>query len=568
MDKAIEIKRRAQRCIQLGDLDGALSEYEKLVEAAQDADPYNYVLLADLLFKKNEPGAASERYLHAVAAYEKAGLYKNAIAVCKKMARLQLSAPVVLKRLGALHALDGLGTEASLYYQQYSEILVRDGKHAEAAESLHLAFEACSDSLKVLEKAADAHELAGDTHEAARAWAEAAQLHQARGAEADAARCASRAEALEPGVTAASPEPQDDPEPVVEPASLDDEPLMEAIETNSASLNGRSSDGMWAVDDEPPALQIERVAVETREIAGTPGPDAGDAGELAGLLRRAHDEFQSGDREAATATLLDAAQRYETQGEHDSAATIYRSLSRGSVSPETVLTRWLANAEARHEDAEAADVSGRLGELAVAAGNWDAATTWFERALEHDPGNELARRRLERLRPEAAAPQPAGDAGRISLGSGRSDATAPELETLLAEFQRSVETHIAGDAQSQYDLGMTYREMGLMEQAIASFRQASADRAFGQRCAELIGRCLLDEGRIDEAIQEFETALSLPSFSSETLANLRFQLGLAYEAAGRHAEALDQFEQVHAVQPGFPEAAQKIRQLKRAPGNS
>ncbi|TMQ55253.1 MAG: hypothetical protein E6K72_06655, partial [Candidatus Eisenbacteria bacterium] len=53
LEKAIEIKRRAQRCIQNGDLDGALGEYEKLV-AADDSDPYNFVLLADLLYKKGD----------------------------------------------------------------------------------------------------------------------------------------------------------------------------------------------------------------------------------------------------------------------------------------------------------------------------------------------------------------------------------------------------------------------------------------------------------------------------------------------------------------------------------
>ena len=56
LEKAIEIKRRAQRCIQNGDLDGALAEYEKLV-AIEDSDPYNLVLLADLLFKKGDSAA-------------------------------------------------------------------------------------------------------------------------------------------------------------------------------------------------------------------------------------------------------------------------------------------------------------------------------------------------------------------------------------------------------------------------------------------------------------------------------------------------------------------------------
>ena len=60
LEKAIEIKRRAQRCIQNGDLEGALGEYEKLV-SADDSDPYNFVLLADLLYKKGDHAEATKR---------------------------------------------------------------------------------------------------------------------------------------------------------------------------------------------------------------------------------------------------------------------------------------------------------------------------------------------------------------------------------------------------------------------------------------------------------------------------------------------------------------------------
>ena len=125
MDKAIEIKRRAQRCIQNGDLDGALSEYEKLV-AIEDSDPYNFVLLADLMFKKGDTNGAGLRYLGAAAAYEKVGLYKNAIAVCKKLMRLQLAPLQVYQRLAVLHSLDGLSAESSMYYQQHAEHLLRE----------------------------------------------------------------------------------------------------------------------------------------------------------------------------------------------------------------------------------------------------------------------------------------------------------------------------------------------------------------------------------------------------------------------------------------------------------
>jgi len=198
LEKAIEIKRRAQRCIQNGDLDGALNEYEKLVQA-EDSDPYNFVLLADLQFKRGDADQAVQRYLAAVGSYEKAGLYKNAIAVCKKMMRLSLAPAKVLERLAALHALDGLGTEAALYYMQYAETLVRDGKPAEAAGALQKAFDASPDEVKALERMSEAWMLADDTAQAARAMGAAAYAYERLGRLDQVERCRKRAEQLHAG---------------------------------------------------------------------------------------------------------------------------------------------------------------------------------------------------------------------------------------------------------------------------------------------------------------------------------------------------------------------------------
>ena len=45
---------------------------------------------------------------------------------------------------------------------------------------------------------------------------------------------------------------------------------------------------------------------------------------------------------------------------------------------------------------------------------------------------------------------------------------------------------------------------------------------------------------------------------------MRFQLGLALEAAGRSQEALVEFEQLFDIQPSYPDVAQKIRTLRRS----
>src|SRR5262249_41270576 len=134
---------------------------------------------------------------------------------------------------------------------------------------------------------------------------------------------------------------------------------------------------------------------------------------------------------------------------------------------------------------------------------------------------------------EPDEPESAAEEGRVEVAVGRGEAVTFDLGSLVSEFQRGVETQISGDPQGHYDLGMAYREMGLLEQAIEAFRQAGGDPGFAQRCAEMIGRCMLDQGNFEEAAQEFTRALDLPGLSPEGALDLRFQLGLAHEAAGR-----------------------------------
>ncbi|MGH3056323.1 MAG: tetratricopeptide repeat protein, partial [Gaiellaceae bacterium] len=238
MDRAIEIKRRGQRCIQNGDLDGAVSEYTKLV-AIEDSDPYNFVLLADLLFKKGDTAEAGQRYLGAAAAYEKAGLYKNAIAVCKKLMRLQLAPVQVYQRLASAHALDGLSTEGSLYYLQHAEYLVRDKKYADAAESLRLAFETSNENVKALERLAEVHVLMQKKDLAVEALLTAVQEYTRTGLLQDAERCRKRAKQINPAAvlpdssSAAEAAPPSRPLQLVVPTAAV-KPAAEAEPENSA----------------------------------------------------------------------------------------------------------------------------------------------------------------------------------------------------------------------------------------------------------------------------------------------------------------------------------------------
>jgi tetratricopeptide (TPR) repeat protein len=634
LDRAIDIKRRAQRCIQGGDLPGALAEYEKLL-AADATDPYTYVLLADLLYKMGEHPKAGERYLTAASCYEQAGLYKNAIAVGKKMLRLALSPGTVLERLAALHALDGLPTEASLYYTQSAEHLVRESRVKDAAAALRKAFECCPENVSVLERLAEVHSLADDDAESARALAEAALYYARTGQPAEAERCRARAEHLRPGVvaqfeaqapppalgisagvsadwSAATPEPgmlsSFDSESVAQgPPRLSETTELEpALETGyGTSFDSALDPALEAerpprfvppVQESSNGMEIERHTptmaaghdgagaeppiARTPDAPGSPAPDAADAADLDSverLLGLAQTEFRAGRHADAAAILARAARAYETLGRLEEAASIHRSLCKSPHATETMMEQWLANCERRGDLSEAASVACELGDLAIQRDDLATAREWFLRAVSHDATNPVATRRLDRLgqgtpavAAAAAAPiaepapvqsDPAG--GKVEVAVDRGQAVTFDFASMLAEFQRGVEAQLSGDSQACYDLAMAYREMGLVDQAIESFRLAGKDAQFSQRCAEMVGRCLLEQGRFEDAARELGEALALAAPGSEVVVGVRFELGVALEAAGRTQEALAEFEQVFAIQPNYHDVAVKVRDLRK-----
>ena len=638
MDRAIDIKRRAQRCIQGGDLPGALAEYEKLV-AADASDPYTYVLLADLLYKMGEHPKAGERYLTAAACYEQAGLYKNAIAVGKKMLRLALSPGKVLERLASLHALDGLPTEASLYYTQYAEHLVRESKIKDAAAALRKAFDSSPENVRALERLAEVLALADDTRGAARALAEAATFYARSGLLADADRCRVRAEKLVPGVVAsfeaetpppapaggfdaddaweadsgdATPEPgrvssfeaggaptgpprlsethpsdelETDRPPRFMPPAEDRLGGME-IERHAPTLRPASIEGANGDTHAAGPPSLEEAGPPAGEDAGRPaleqdGPAVGELESVERLLGLAQTEFRAGRHAEAAQILARAAQAYESLGRLEEAASIHRSLCKSPhVTPE-LMERWLANCELRGDRVEAAAVACELGDRAIQQDDRGQAVAWFERAAAFDPANAVAARRLERLgvrraapaappataAPRAPAPADApgqeGGEGKVEVAVDRGQAVTFDFASMLAEFQRGIETQLSGDSQAHYDLAMAYREMGLADQAIESFRLAAHDINFRQRSAEMIGRCLLEQGRFEEAASEFTQTLAFTALEPDVAVGVRFQLGIALEAGGRLEEALAEFERVFETQANYPDVAAKIRDLRK-----
>jgi tetratricopeptide (TPR) repeat protein len=570
LEKTLEIKRKAQRFVQNGDLDRAVEEYQKLL-AADDSDPYTHVTLGDLYFKKGMLDEAGRRYQEAAEAYRKAGLVKNAIAVCKKMLRLNLRSMDTLKALAELHAQDGLATDAALYYSQYSEVMLAKDQRVPAAEALEQAMKLIPDDPRYAEKLGELWNLEGERLKASRALIHAARAHDGRGQLDQAQACRDRAEELHPGASTELVEEVKPPEPPPTPlpSSAGRVGKIGAAPADSdIARNGTFVPPAGAAREGIESTRIGAGSAVAQAAPAVPAhPESAVPAEVADHLNYARSLLASGEREQAAEALLRAAQSWESVGGLDQAASIFQELSRSPQASERLYRLWLGNCERRQQWIEAAGVCCELGDLALAAQEPAAAHEWFVQARAYDPNNDTAARRLERLTDwgkRAQMEEVDLRADRVTVQQRMPEDLDVDLSELLSAFQAGVREQVeADDASSHYDLGMTYRQMSLLDEAVAEFRLAARDPAFSIKCTDMLGRCLLERGDFGAAIAEFERGLALPGLTADSAHSFRYSLGLVFEASGRSMEALEQFEAVFSAQPNYPDVAAKIRELRR-----
>jgi tetratricopeptide (TPR) repeat protein len=191
------------------------------------------------------------------------------------------------------------------------------------------------------------------------------------------------------------------------------------------------------------------------------------------------------------------------------------------------------------------------------------------------------------VRPEPAAP-PAG-AGTVKAtdtGSGfvdlgaliagdepegtrfRVQETAPtgdedrDFAELLNQFKAKVSEHLpAEDAAAHYDLGLAFKEMGLIDEAIAEFQIALRAGHMRLKVYEELGDCFLQKKQYNIAEKVLRRGLELKYDDELDLLGMYYHLGRAYEAMGRREQAKDAYERVLGMDINFQDVSARLAQL-------
>ena len=139
----------------------------------------------------------------------------------------------------------------------------------------------------------------------------------------------------------------------------------------------------------------------------------------------------------------------------------------------------------------------------------------------------------------------------------------PRVEDLLKEFQKGVREQLdEKDYETHYNLGIAYKEMDLHDEAIQEFRLAARDQNRTVACASLLGHCFLAKGDTEAAVREFQAGLEVKGHPRESYHSLRYDLGVAYEAQGDLARALESFEALEAENARFRDVSARVQALR------
>ncbi|HWV39366.1 MAG TPA: tetratricopeptide repeat protein [Vulgatibacter sp.] len=158
-----------------------------------------------------------------------------------------------------------------------------------------------------------------------------------------------------------------------------------------------------------------------------------------------------------------------------------------------------------------------------------------------------------------------------SLGPAaeRSNEFQYSVDDVLAEFKRGVSQVVsAEDTDTHYDLGIAYKEMGLLADAVAEFtiaRQACIGKKKELDCLTMAGMCEALQGKHDRAIEAFLAALGCESVTPDAAKALHFEIGLSFEALGDLASANTHFRKVAHVDPSYRDVAVAVSRTEASP---
>jgi tetratricopeptide (TPR) repeat protein len=546
MSNIDKLKKKAAEFEQKKQYDKALELYQQVLDFSRASDEERdvplYNRVGDLHFRLGNSEEAISYYEKAVDLYAEGGFFNNAIALCNKILRYSPNRSAAYYKLGLISAKKGFNSDAKQNFLEYADRMQKVGKLDEAFRALKEFADLCPGQDDVRLMLAEQLARADRKPEALEQLQLLYDMLDSEGRSTEAAATIERMKAIDPT----------------------------AAPKKSTTPRQRKKEGLVFLDlgyeEEVPA---DRAAAATEAPAdeGEPGPRAPTSKRVEGL------ELTALGTSAPDVTPLDLAplvdiptaarltpreqqsiEQPESIGESESVEeTASPEIEDNAAIPllhDTALNDPLAGLDVISTPTPSGEID--LPSRFEGARE-DAAEEVFDGTEEYVDLAEW----LEATRTPQSTRMVAHDAA-------PEDNQQKDFGEMLEKFKLGVARSVEEtDFDSHYDLGIAFREMGLIDEAITAFQKATRGGSHRVRASEALGECFIEKGEPEVAATVLDRVIDEPGLSDDSLIGVFYLLGRAAEDMDRPSEAASYYHRVIAVDMHFRDASKRLSSLAR-----
>jgi tetratricopeptide (TPR) repeat protein len=159
--------------------------------------------------------------------------------------------------------------------------------------------------------------------------------------------------------------------------------------------------------------------------------------------------------------------------------------------------------------------------------------------------------------PSAPAEEPSSPAETAEGGYEQEESI---VRSALGRLQAKVDEEIGDtDLEARYNLGIAYKEMGLLDEAVTEFRMAMRKPELFVGAGSLLADTLADRADFDGALAVLEAILAASTGGEEVQRDVRYHKAVLLSNAGRGDEAREIFREIQEETPGYRDVEARLQ---------
>jgi tetratricopeptide (TPR) repeat protein len=592
MSKGSEIatlRNEANKAKIQGDTNKAIEYLERIYDF-EPGDANNLKELGSLYNKSGNKKKAVEFYWKALENYREAEYYQNATAIAQMLLRFGEDELLVKHELAFLYEKQGLLGDAVASYEELAELYKKEGDIEGVLENLKKIVNITPKKLGIRLKLAEIYENQSKFNDLISELEEIKGIFKEQGrveeVEAIERRIASLASKVDKSVKPDVVKEKEVPEEMIVEFEQEGLNLLEAVEEEVSeaeiqetgapffeSLESASTEGLFDMEveeEEPQEVEfVEKATTADKkdiEVAVTGWEDWMNLAELyesVGSIEESLEYYNKAADANFNKKNYEAAYKlFSKMAELDSLNIISRQKMIQSAlklnSKEKAVESYFYLFECLKEkkaDSEAEKILDKIENI--------------------DPGSVILEKVRGRKKKKKKEEVPAGESldfeglfeaevsEQMTLQE-EPELKAPTLDTLLEEFKNKAKEELdITDYAAHFNLGITYKEMDLIEEAIDEFKKAMKEKSWRLKSLEMLGVCheLLSE--IERAEDIYNLVINNKNFREDQKAAFYYHLGNLYARQGTYGDALEQYKKIVKIDQEFADVKTKIRILSK-----